>query len=222
MRTNETGGDARFFGRWLGRIVLPALVAVVALAASPESPLQQAVAQHSDADPSPYFLDLNLVHLIVCDGGTGSGARIGSDLILTAAHVAAAMPCAVDGMAVTIEQIDVAGDYALLRTQVGLPRQMNISCAEPVSGGRYLAVGWAAGLDFVAQPVIGTSSYERRQHPFVGAARFRGSIYAGMSGGPVIDSEGDVIAIVNGGRRDGRPTMVGRLLRDTTLCGAAK
>lgn len=209
MRQRNDSGRGR-----IGRLVLM-LAAAFGLAAPMTAKISEAPVE---AEPTPYFLDLSLVHLLRCDGVSGTGVRVEANLIATAAHVAAAMPCNINGVPLTIERIDEQADIALLRSPVASPRRVTISCSAPLAGARYFAVGWAAGSDFIVQPVVGTGGAERRQRPFVGAAQFRGSSWAGMSGGPILDGDGDVIAIVNAGRRDGRPLMLGRLLRDTFLC----
>lgn len=170
------------------------------------------------AEPTSYFIDLSLVHLLQCDGSSGSGVRVDANLILTAAHVAATMPCTLDGVPLTIETIHEEADVALLRSPAASPRRAVVSCSAPTSGATYFAVGWAAGSDFVVQRLIGTGTFERSQYPFIGAAQFRGSAWGGMSGGPIFDGDGNLIGIVNAGRRDARPLMIGRLLRDTSLC----
>lgn len=173
-----------------------------------------------EVDANGYFIPLDLVRQLKCygtDGGvTGSGTYIDGDLILSAYHVVSDRKCKVDGAAVETVYVNKAQDIAVVKTPYVAPSFITISCAKPKAGDEAFAVGFANGEAFVVQRYTATGTYRRGGKPFGGLAVFKGTSFHGMSGGPVLDSKGQIIATLNAGNDSG--VMLGRLMGETYLC----
>jgi S1-C subfamily serine protease len=168
------------------------------------------------ASPSPYFIDTALVERISCDEGTGSGSWIAGDRVLTAAHVVAAGNCLVQGKPTRPIYLDEDRDIAILQTQAQTETVMEMSCDAPVHGGHYIAIGYAFGVEKpVEQRLRGTT------FSMDGFSVLKGNIFGGMSGGPVVNDDGEIVAIVNMYRTNGTSLSFMRSLSSTSLCGAA-
>lgn len=188
---------------------VPAAAAVIPIQATPPIAGQ--------ADPSPYFLPLDLVEKIECGNKIGSGSRIDTDTVITATHVVTDGGCTIRGKPAEVIYSDPKQDFSVLRTADKSSSRMAISCAAPVEGAEYFAIGYAFGDDFVVQPLTGTSS-KVRAGQFAGMKMLRGNIYPGMSGGPVIDRTGSIVGIVNAAPRNGLSSMLSLSLSGTYLC----
>lgn len=200
--------------------VFPALAALMLAVSSPAAaPAPLPV----NTNPSPYFLHLNLVPLVSCQGGSGSAFVVDTDTLVTANHVIESGSCTVWGSPVEVLFQDRELDYAVIRVTVAFPGRFVIDCAGYQSGNRYYAAGWAGGADLVMQKLDGTDgrmSLTRSKVPWQGQALLRGSSFAGMSGGPIVDERGFVVGIVNGIMGGGRPLSISRELKDTYLCSS--
>lgn len=174
------------------------------------------------AFPTPYFMDLSLTHLIVCEVKhgryMGTGTSINASDILTAYHVVAEGKCSVQGMPVTTVYSDPVGDVAVVRFPPGArsERRATISCAGFKEGGDYFAVGFALGTDFAVQHLTGTNDELRAKgRPW---ALLRGNVFHGQSGGPIYDRDGRIVGIVNAAPDDGTPWALSLPLSETYLC----
>lgn len=187
-----------------------------------------ATAQAINANPSPsgYFINTDLVKQVICNvvenghSGQVSGTAffVRDHVLITAAHVVTHdTGCTIDGQPVTITQVNTALDYAILSSPLSPTELLNISCEGYHIGEAYLAVGYALGENLVVQPLTGSFSTET-QHGFAGETRLIGKSFPGMSGGPIFNSRGFVVGIVNGGDSEGRASMVSRSLGDTSIC----
>lgn len=178
-----------------------------------------------DSQPSGYFINTNLIKQLVCkeqDGGIASGTAfyINSHTLITAEHVVADSTCEIDGKPVTMSEENVKLDYAIVKTAEDAPdpsEVLNWSCDHFNKGETYLAVGYAFGEDLVVQSLRGSNMHED-QEGFADETRLIGNDFPGMSGGPIFDSRGYVVGIVNGGDKDGRSSAVSRELGQTSLC----
>lgn len=193
-------------------LALLSLTALVSASPPPEAP------------PNGYFIPIDLIEKLTCSGpeGTvmGSGSYVDAHHILTAAHVAAGRTCVVGDQVTQTVMVDGHRDVAVVRT----PRQgrgrISFSCRKPKAGDEAFAIGYAGGADFVVQRFTAAASFvPKHVVGFQGLAVFKGHAYRGMSGGPVVDSKGQIIGILNA--VNGNGLMFSRLLSETYLCGAA-
>jgi S1-C subfamily serine protease len=193
-----------------------AALAALTLATSAAPPVE--VPEEPGAIPSPYFIDLGLVERIRCGDFVGSGARIDSDLVLTAEHVVAGGACSIAGEPATLAYVDKGQDMAVLRTTHPVGGRMTLACAPYAEGREYFAIGYAFGSDFVVQRLTGTKTKMRGASRWRGDPILRGNIYQGMSGGPIVDANGAIVGIVNAGPKNGLGLGISLNLAGTYLC----
>lgn len=142
--------------------------------------------------------------LVQLDKGHGSGVHIGDGLILTAAHVASEGDTVSlkldDGTTRTAEVVwasKSSDDVALLRTGAHGLAASPLNCAPPVIGQAVTAHGSPLTIEFI-------STYGH----IVGPAQVRGEwasafvvdmeIIPGMSGGAVLNPDGEVVGLAVG------------------------
>lgn len=160
-------------------------------------------------------------------GKTGTGTIIGHNRILTAQHVVdGANLCVIDHHVARISYEDKKLDVAVLDADLGDTAVSQISCDGYTKDAGYWAVGYAWGQDFAIQALRFTGEYSavrtEGETPtetvhYLHMGIFSGSIFSGMSGGPILGPDGRVYGIVNDGTES---ESAFRSLRDTPLCVA--
>ncbi len=140
---------------------------------------------------------------ITCGDGTGTGSIIQADTVLTAAHVVDENVTCIDTMSGAIGTVvakDDASDLALLKFPVkSLPeRFIRMSCEGFRAGQTYYSYGWMFGQEFVVQRLIGTGYIAPLIYTHDGKALaniqiVQGVIIPGMSGGPIVDIDGNMV-----------------------------
>ena len=180
--------------------------------------LSVALAALTSAAPVPVEkLPYYSIKLIRCGRASGTVFQIRPGVLMTAAHVTRNGPCSVDDVPLEITHEDNALDYALLTGTIGKP--MTLLCKEMKRGRTYHGIGYAGGRYRMDSRLFA----ERRTEASVegisyrGMMRFRGGAIPGMSGGPIIDNKGRVVAIVNASNSE-MSTALGRSVKDTILC----
>ena len=156
----------------------------------------------------------------------GSGFVVGPHLVMTAAHVArgARTISVKSDEAITSAEVidyDLAADVALLRTRSTFAEQaLDLDVAEPKLGSDLAELGYPLSVnhlrvstgivsgsgDSVTYPDTETEEGFTVEHTFVTDAATNG----GNSGGPVVDTDGEVIGLVSGGQdwdAGGRPVQ---------------
>ena len=196
------------------KLAVALALAAIAPAAAAVVPLP---ARSTSADPSGYFIPLNLVEKIECGPYIGTGARIDTSTVITAQHVVNAGHCKASGSAAVDINDEPGHDFTTLRATNPSDMRIAISCEGYVEGREYFAVGYAFGDDFVVQHLTGTGG-RVRHGKFAGLAILHGNTFPGMSGGPVVDINGAVVGIVNAGPTNGYSLSLSRPLADTYLC----
>ncbi|MDX1579444.1 MAG: serine protease, partial [Gemmatimonadota bacterium] len=94
---------------------------------------------------------------------------------------------------VTILSLDAAHDIAVLRTSTPAPRRLSLQLgAPPPPGTRLFSLGHPADL---ATSVVDGIYNGRVGHSVSPRYHFTGSVNPGMSGGPTMTSEGEVVGI---------------------------
>ncbi len=182
-------------------LLLP--VAFAALASAAPLPVEKA----------PY----SSIKLIRCGRASGTVFQIAPGILMTAAHVTRNGPCSVEDVPLETTLEDDALDYALLRGTVGKP--MTLLCREMKRGRTYYGIGYAGGRYRMDSRLFAESRTETNVEgtSYSGMMLFRGGAIPGMSGGPIIDGKGRVVAIVNASNSE-LSTALGRSVEDTILC----
>lgn len=141
-----------------------------------------------------------------CGAATGTAFKVSATGYLTALHVVKGRECYVAGQRVTVTSLDEPNDYA---TFIGPASgaMLPTDCGDFRPGRQYVARGYAGGgfiNAFMPWLAAGSSHPAYRQfHTFIG------TVFPGMSGGPVIDGEGRVVGVVS----KMNPTMATTLSR---------
>ena len=160
------------------------------------------------------FINYPGVYKVSCDEGSGTGFQIAPHHFFSVAHVTALHNCAVSGHPITVTEQDGTHDFSQFDAQVIGPR-LRYSCEGFHAGEWVWATGYAGGLDYqTAMPVYATyikSADGKRvligEHAYI----------PGMSGGPVLNSRGEVVGTVNA-YMPGTGISLSRDLRDTNVC----
>lgn len=155
-----------------------------------------------------------LVHQVVCDRAKGTAFRIGPTTFLSVAHVTSNTGCTIDGYYFTARN-DGESDFSILDVPSDKLGGFKINCDGFIPGEWYYAIGYAQGLPW-QQTVTILATYVKIPN---GMRLLLGSptVIPGMSGGPVINSRGEVVGTVNMYTR-GAPLSYSRALRDTEVC----
>ena len=188
------------------------------------SPLKQ---ESSPLDPRPfgqthdatdtYFVNLNSIHRIVCGTRTGTAETIDRNRVMTASHVIGESEvCSIDGRPATILSNNSVLDYAILDYPAGARSQkFPINCDGFIAGEQYLAIGYAHGLDFVVTAGTAMRQFDRSAH----LRLLEGRAYSGMSGGPVVNMQGEQVGITIAKSIGAGPNFIyARELKETEVC----
>ena len=184
----------------------------------------------------------NLLHVgnvfrIVCTTNNteiniGTGFLFTKTLVVTAAHVIStakdnnACRDYDDNIPVKIKAIWFDSDLAVLQGDFGNREPIPFSCEPFKEDETYYAIGFALGKNFVMSKLVGYGSYNMvgatSEYPYVleHMAVLNGFAQQGMSGGPIINSEGKVVGINNasGINNSGPPDVLSRQLLDLPFC----
>lgn len=162
--------------------------------------------------PTPFPYTFSVVPLVGCLNGSGSGVRVSDDIVITAKHVSDNLQCRIGFVPLAVVH-EGPKDFAALRGELPNGFRATVNCDGIETGKTYFAVGYAFGEEQVMQPLLGTNQYDE------GYRRMRGRVFPGMSGGPVVNSDGAVVAITVRYHKMADWAWVYEL-KDTYLCSA--
>lgn len=179
---------------------------------------------------SPFFIDLESVHKIVCRlnskyDSVGTGEVIDTNTVVTAHHVVGHNThCYIGGHRANVIYDNPMLDFAVLDYPTGKEPRFPYSCSGALTGHTYFAIGHANGTSLAVTKLTALPDYEDSHdaddgQPFLHVRRFRGTAYHGQSGGPVVDENGvEVGTIIAGGEDEQGDQADVREIRDTYLC----
>jgi hypothetical protein len=160
--------------------------------------------------------DHSAIVKVDCLQGMGTAFRIGRHLLLSVKHVTSMSMCSIDGEQVRVIYSGEKQDFSMLEMQ-SEGQTLGIDCGGFVRGRRYLATGFARGLDETTTVELeGTGKTDGRLSVLKGTY----TVIPGMSGGPIIDAEtGKVVGTTN--TYDYPDGLSGSVeLRSTPVCHA--
>ena len=165
----------------------------------------------------PKSVNFGAIKLIRCGTGSGTAWQATPTLLITAAHVTRHAPCTIDGIPVPVVHESEDLDFAAVSGSFGKP--LAYSCRPAVRGRTYFGIGYAAGIFRMDSRLIakGRISMVLGRPSLTGMVDFQGGIIPGMSGGPIVDKAGRVVAIVNT-TSPLVPSGLGRSVADSFLC----
>lgn len=176
-----------------------------------------------------YFVHLDLIVPLTCGNALGTGTIINNQQILTAAHVVDAYPgttCKLGTIDLKVVYKDAKLDMAVLEVPAPIFGVRAPIACEPVKEGElYFTFGYNSG-NFIFEPLIGDGQYRdiRVYDPSTKKvtvkphmSTFRGKIHSGMSGGPIFNRWGNIVAIGLTSSQDFSNSS-GRELLETYLC----
>lgn len=169
-----------------------------------------------DGAESMRFVQYPLVHKISCDEGSGTGFRVGLNHWYSVAHVTAMHNCAVDGAKIAVTEQDGARDFSRFDTAAAAPNGLRVNCHGFIPGHWYWAIGHARGAEFQTAIALYATYAKAGDGKRVLIGEY--DVIPGMSGGPVMDMNGEVVGLVNAYVM-GTPISLSRELKTTSVCG---
>ena len=165
----------------------------------------------SEAPPAPQFVQYPQISRVECTEGMGTAFRAGGKW-LSVDHVTHLSNCRVEG-----RPIAAKGDPLLDFSVIGpaIPKGFPINCEGFRNGEPYYAIGFANGLPVQRLVILkGTGEHDNN-----GMAVLFGveKLIPGMSGGPILNKEGEVVGTNNMFHR-WLPLSLSRELKDTSVC----
>jgi hypothetical protein len=155
------------------------------------------------------------VEQVVCDNSFGTAFRIGHNRLLSVDHVTSHTGCTVDNEPITVELADPELDFSIALSARPGPNIVKYSCAGIKAGEWVYAIGHAKG--WPRQQMIALVSRGWKHPDGMAILHGNGTVIPGMSGGPVINAAGEVVATVNAYNPWINLSFV-RELKDTPLC----
>lgn len=164
----------------------------------------------------PDFVTYPGVVQVICDKSLGTAFRVGPHKLLSVTHVTGNTGCKVEGEPLRTSYEGKDQDFSVLATDRRGRDFLRINCGGLSASEWYWAVGYARGWPKQQRVILRATGALSPQ----GFAILTGAetVIPGMSGGPVFNSAGEVVATVNAYNPFWRTSFV-RVLKDTAVCG---
>lgn len=152
---------------------------------------------------------------IMCGTEAGTAFTLADGPTITAAHVVEQGVCRDGPARMSISSVNRRQDISLIASAAPGRSRYVLSCGGLKAGEQYRLVGFPSGPG-AERVVFGRATGETVEAgEFAGTSVVRGAASHGMSGGPVLDSQGRVVAVIIGA--GSRATVV-RPLSQTSVC----
>jgi hypothetical protein len=135
---------------------------------------------------------------VLCDQGRGTAFRWRGNAVISVMHVVGLSNCSINGVPIEVALKDEEQDFAILRLPSSVPG-IPVNCEGFKSGERYYAVGYARGRPYQRMIAVQGSEAATRVYGAKGFSVLVGAEYfiPGMSGGPVLNADGEAVGTVN-------------------------
>lgn len=160
------------------------------LAAASMIPLASA----TDNGPHQY----PLVYQAHCEDGNGTAFRIDDQRLLSAAHVTD-RPCVIKGQLAKVSFQGTGDDFSMIDSPLKGANGIRINCDGFKPGEWYYAVGHADSLPWQTTVPLYATSRIWEASPWGRMRVLIGKAIPGMSGGPILNSKGEAVGLVNAG-----------------------
>lgn len=169
---------------------------------------------------APLYANIDQIRMVICEGGAVSGTafRTGSGAYTTANHLTDGRNCEIDGEPAQVTWHSAELDIAIVRTSVhGDPLKVN--CGGFHDKEMVAGIGYAGGFPMQRVVIVMASEELTRAYQWGGFTTLLGveRFIPGMSGGPVLNAQGEVVGIVNG-LHNVEPLSFSQSLSETPLC----
>ena len=127
----------------------------------------------------------------------GTAWRISKGRFASVSHVTSAGTCTIHGKPVTVEHDDPFGDFSVVRVEDNVDGGIPVNCNGFYHGYHYYSVGYARGKSPSVSITIRANKLFYNDFPrwqiFTGIE----TVIPGMSGGPVLNRNGEAVGAVN-------------------------
>lgn len=161
----------------------------------------------SASTPPPYF---PMVHQVICDNAKGTAVRV-KDAYLSVHHVTSRPGCNIDGKPIEIEHSSGKLDFSILKRR---GHGMKIDCGGFKLGQYVFAVGYAYGWPLQRTVMLRVINLPFSDHVVLVGKE---TVIPGMSGGPVMNAQGEIVGMVNA-YHPSFGLSFSRALKDTSVC----
>jgi S1-C subfamily serine protease len=157
---------------------------------------------------------IDAILMLMC--GMEQGTVFATDRgVITAAHVATAGHCNTGTAVLGRVSTDHIRDVAIMRSSQTYPT-LRVSCEGIVAGQEYTIIGYPRYNNGERITMAVTATGRTRDiSGFISLSSFRGRIVKGMSGAPILNATGDVVAVATA--TAGEYTY-GQSLANTEIC----
>jgi hypothetical protein len=135
-----------------------------------------------------------------CAHVRGTAFRVGPQTYLSVAHVTSNRGCQINGR--PFEVVRSEGDFSILHTDMTDTRWFKVNCGGFVPGHKYVAIGYALGLDTQTEIEVTATGKKDGQRSILEGVF---TVIPGQSGGAMIDEEtGQPTGTINTYNADGK------------------
>lgn len=169
------------------------------------------------------------IYMIVCGKMAGTGVMVGPHTMTTAAHVVNDQKyCTTtvsvgNGNVVTVQlmvtKVDPSNDFAMLKSAKTLPNR-NVNCDGVSMDGSYTANGYPNGERYSSKEAKGADKYYNVLKGPNHVRAMEGKVIQGMSGGPVLDEDGDAVGYIIGVIKVKPHYSIIKEYRDLPMCSS--
>lgn len=158
------------------------------------------------------------IEKLSCDGGSGTGFKLADGRWVSANHVTSLGNCKLDGLPITVTGFDERQDWSTF-TVPGDRRVggLEADCSGYKDGQWVHGQGHARGLPVVTNVPVLFSRFMQSDNPRDWAVLIYNRFIPGMSGGPVLNNQGQPAGIVNA-YAIFFPGSFSIALKDTPIC----